>query len=152
MRASRPLLNPENQKSLVLSLFMNAIGIMEQYGGPTQMARTLKIAAKYFNSGVPSNAHDPVFLRTSAAKCLFFPFDEWFEEYMKLEDFNGAASSNRMTMKKRNTIMPKWPYRLKKKYGQAGAQEEFEELHESSCSGGERYVEWQLVKEHIAMP
>ena len=47
-----------------------------------------------------------------------------------------------MRMKKTHTIIGKWPLRLKLRFGQPGAQEEFDILLPSSHSGAERYVEW----------
>ncbi|UKZ69119.1 uncharacterized protein TrAtP1_010132 [Trichoderma atroviride] len=44
-----------------------------------------------------------------------------------------------------NTVVEKWPMRLKKKAGQPGAQEEFDLLF-GSGHGNERYVEWQTVE------
>lgn len=81
----------------------------------------------------------------SAAEHLFYPCDEWFAEYMELMDFAGAAAASQMTMKKTHSIVPKWPHRLTKRFGQSGAQKEFDELYESGFIG-ERYVEWQLAK------
>lgn len=46
---------------------------------------------------------------------------------------------------KENTIVEKWPMRLKKKAGQPGAQEEFDLLL-GTGHGNERYVEWQSVE------
>lgn len=45
-------------------------------------------------------------------------------------------------MRQRNAIVEAWPMRLKKKPGEKGADEEFQNLMASSSSGGERYVEW----------
>ena len=51
-----------------------------------------------------------------------------------------------MHAKKRHTIIERSPFALKLKYGQAGAQEEFDTLLESSqCRGGERYMEWKRL-------
>jgi hypothetical protein len=47
------------------------------------------------------------------------------------------------TMKEEHTITEKWPFRLKLRPGQAGAQEEFDRLVGGGVSGKERYVEWK---------
>lgn len=48
-----------------------------------------------------------------------------------------------LAIKERHTIIDKWPMRLKLRFGQAGAQEEFEVLQASSLTGCERYMEWK---------
>ena len=48
-------------------------------------------------------------------------------------------------MKVENTIIEKWPLRLKLSLPQPGVQEEFDTLQASGHSGGERYVEWKRV-------
>lgn len=45
--------------------------------------------------------------------------------------------------KENNTIVEKWPTRVKLQIGQQGAQEEFDVLLGSNFSGMERYVEWK---------
>jgi hypothetical protein len=44
-------------------------------------------------------------------------------------------------MKKKNTVIEKWPLRLKK----GATKEEFRILHSSGHVGSERYVEWKRV-------
>ena len=46
-------------------------------------------------------------------------------------------------MKTKNTVVEKWPFRLKLRSGQPGAQEELERLLRSGLSGKEVYVEWK---------
>jgi hypothetical protein len=50
-----------------------------------------------------------------------------------------------LMVKEQNTIIEKWPMRLKLSLPQAGAQEEFDILQASGHSGSERYVEWKRV-------
>ena len=45
-------------------------------------------------------------------------------------------------MRQRNAVVEAWPMRLKTKPGEKGADEEFQSLLASSCTGAERYVEW----------
>ena len=61
---------------------------------------------------------------------------------MKQERFTEIDQSHGMTMKKHHTVVEKWPLRLKFRYGQPGAQEEFDILLGSDHSGAKRYVEW----------
>lgn len=62
---------------------------------------------------------------------------------MQWRDFTGLGRQNGMIAKTKNTIIEKWPLRLKKRPGQVGATEEFETLLGSHHVGGERYVEWK---------
>ena len=50
-----------------------------------------------------------------------------------------------LMVKEENTIIEKWPMRLKLSMLQPGAQEEFDILQASDHSGNERYVEWKRV-------
>lgn len=57
----------------------------------------------------------------------------------EVADFLGAK------MKEKHTIIEKWPYRLKLRPGQPGAQDEFDRYMSAGLSGKERYLEWQRV-------
>ena len=50
-----------------------------------------------------------------------------------------------ITMKRENTIIEKWPFRLKLTSRQPGGKEEFRQLIGSRVSGKERYVEWKKI-------
>lgn len=63
--------------------------------------------------------------------------------YARDLNFTEAGNFHGMVMKKHHTIIEKWPIRLKKNAGQAGAQEEFKMLLQSAHRGSERYVEWK---------
>lgn len=52
-----------------------------------------------------------------------------------------------MEMKSKHSIIRKWPLALRLKYGQPGAQEEFDDHLESGHQGTERYVEWRAQSE-----
>jgi hypothetical protein len=62
---------------------------------------------------------------------------------MEVHDFRRAEQAFRMSMNKKNTIIPQWPTKLKLRPGQEGAQEEFDILAASAHAGVERYVEWK---------
>lgn len=47
--------------------------------------------------------------------------------------------------KDNHTIVEKWPFRLKLRPGQPGAQEEFDRALGGGVSGKERYIEWKRV-------
>ncbi len=61
-------------------------------------------------------------------------------KFVKAGEFLGAA------MKDKHTIIDKWPFRLKLRPGQPGAQEEFERMLGGGVSGKERYVEWKRTR------
>ena len=50
-----------------------------------------------------------------------------------------------LAIKDKHTIIEKWPYNLKLRPGQAGAQEEFDRALRGSPSSKERYMEWKRV-------
>jgi hypothetical protein len=50
-----------------------------------------------------------------------------------------------LMVKEENTIIEKWPMRLKLSMPRPGAQEEFDILQASDHTGNERYVEWKRV-------
>lgn len=60
-------------------------------------------------------------------------------KFLEAAQFIGAA------MKEKHTIIEKWPFRLKLRPGQPGAQEEFDRLLGGGVSGKERYVEWKRI-------
>lgn len=52
-------------------------------------------------------------------------------------------------MKAQHSIIEKWPFAMKLRYGEPGAQEEFETLFESGQTGAERFVEWKRVTPEV---
>ncbi len=145
LESVRPLLRPDSKYATVISLFMNAIGIMQQKNRLSVSIDTLLKASQFLPvNPMQLNPHDPKFLRMSASQDMLVPFDAWFKEYMEIAEFKEAAREFQMMMKSQNTIIQKWPYRLKKKLGETGAQDEFDKLLASSWTGAERYVEWRL--------
>jgi hypothetical protein len=65
---------------------------------------------------------------------------------MKIQRFEDAARDAGMMMKKRNTVVEPWPWKLKVKSSHSDAQEKFDLLLSSSSSGVERYVEWSKAR------
>ena len=64
---------------------------------------------------------------------------------MESHDFALMSKCFRMEIKMQNTIVDKWPTRLKKQFGDPGAKEEFDLALAASHTGAERYVEWRLT-------
>ena len=58
-------------------------------------------------------------------------------------EFREAGELLGAVVKVKHTIIDKWPYRLKLRPEQTGAQEEFDRCLSSGVSSKERYVEWR---------
>ena len=65
---------------------------------------------------------------------------------MKRMAFSEMEEALGVAMKDKHTVIEKWPYQLKLRPGQPGAQEEFNRLVGGDLSGNERYVEWRRTK------
>lgn len=146
-----PLLKSSPHATLI-TLFMNAVEITSRSLGldvDRQANESTVLEALKF-TGLPSpqslgqrrTPHDPAFSRLMAAKDLFRDYDALFTTYMRMENFEQVGREAGLAMKGENTIIPPWPLRLKKAYGEPGAQEEFDAMMEGGTEGGERYVEW----------
>lgn len=59
--------------------------------------------------------------------------------------FSEAADLMGAAMKDKHTIIDKWPYRLKLRPGQPGAQDEFGRLFTGGTSAKQRNVEWKRI-------
>jgi hypothetical protein len=64
---------------------------------------------------------------------------------MKNSRFSEVAQFMGAAMKEKHTVIEKWPFRLKLRPGQPGAQEEFDRLLGGGPTGKERYVEWKRI-------
>lgn len=64
-------------------------------------------------------------------------------EFKELEAESTTLLPGGILMKQTNTVVEKWPLRLKLRCGQPGAQSEFDVLEASGNIGHERYVEWK---------
>ncbi|KAK1240145.1 LOW QUALITY PROTEIN: hypothetical protein MKX08_007587 [Trichoderma sp. CBMAI-0020] len=143
-----PLLQKQstNPHATFIMLFMNAVG--ESLTPADQAAafrRSMPQAVKYLPRPVSrTDPYDPGYLKYMLAADLFRDNDGLFNKYMTKWRFEEGGKFINMAMKK-NTVVEKWPMRLKKKPGQLGAQEEFDLLF-GSGHGNERYVEWQTVE------
>ena len=85
------------------------------------------------------NVYDPDFVNVWGARTKFRDFDGLWKRYTKDCQLPEAGNARGMIMKKENTIVPKWPLRLK----QNATQAEFSRLQASGRTGCERYVEWR---------
>ena len=137
----------ENPHATLIALFMNAIYHAEKDLGDNYIKNSLPLAMKKVvqflpMKEIPINRTSAAMVRMGLAKDSFRDFDHLFTHYMKLTDFSKVSREANMTMRARNTVIDPWPLRFRKEYGEAGAQEAFDQLMSSSSSGNERYVEW----------
>ena len=63
--------------------------------------------------------------------------------YMGVCNFADIPQFANLTMKEQHTIVEKWPMTMKKKFGEQGAEEEFDTLLASLYTGAMRYAEWR---------
>jgi hypothetical protein len=64
-------------------------------------------------------------------------------KFQQLEQDSGRFADGGISMKEENTIIEKYPNKLKIPYDNPGWQEEFDFRRAASLSGDERYVEWR---------
>lgn len=145
-----PNINPH---AVLITLFLNACEIAERMMGDrmsgVEQKKQIDKIAQYIHFDTRDlmeammNPASPNMIKFMAAKDLVREYDKIWDFYTsKMVNFSASAYSAGLMMKEPNTVIEPWPMRLKKKAGEAGAEEEFKRLMESSCSGAERYVEW----------
>lgn len=138
----------ENPHATLIAHFMNAIHHAEANLGQEYIAKSfISVFRKVmkFVRVQPSDLQKKTgaaVVRNVQARDIFRDFDHLFGHYMRMEDFDKASREAGLRMKAANTVIDAWPLRLRKGYGEPGAQEAFDRLMESGSSGNERYVEW----------
>ncbi|KAF3387278.1 hypothetical protein F1880_000152 [Penicillium rolfsii] len=150
-----PLLqnNEQNPHATLITLFMNAVeetmttmNPEDGLQGLDPNSRASRDLLKYIPpKEKPRSIYDPSLIKFQHARELVAKYDHVFERFLEqfkvreTGDFVGAA------MKEKHSILEKWPYRLKLRPGQPGAQEEFDRRLRDGVSGKERYIEWKRV-------
>lgn len=142
----RPMLKTTNPKATIISLFKTAMTIVKtQHQDPKEEVLRRQQALRYLPlKGAPS-LFNPDVLRLNISMDIFAPIEDWFEEYKRLVDFERAMRETGLRMKSDNTIIPRWPYRLKTSSTHSVVQKDVEDLLASSLYGWELYIEWQLA-------
>ncbi|GIJ91024.1 hypothetical protein Asppvi_009989 [Aspergillus pseudoviridinutans] len=140
----------ENPHASLITLFMNAVDETltdeDRIQDLKPHSPTTKRVFKYLPpQGKPTSLYDPELIKFNLGRDLVRTYDHIFERYSKKLKFREAADLLGAAMKETHTIIDKWPYRLKSRPGQAGAQEEFDRCISGGMSGKERYVEWKRV-------
>ncbi|KAJ5798007.1 uncharacterized protein N7503_007303 [Penicillium pulvis] len=143
-----PLQNPH---ATLITLFMNAVDealtdqdkIRDMTPNSTSTKRLLKYLPP---KGRPTSRYDPGLIRFNLARDYVITYDHIFDRYLKAYMFTEAADVFGAKMKEKHTIIEKWPYRLKLRPGQPGAQDEFDRRLCTGLSGKERYLEWKRAQ------
>jgi hypothetical protein len=78
-------------------------------------------------------------IKLTVARTLLRDFDALFNDYAKQADFNTIGEKLGTQVKVKNTIVEKWPIRLK----EDASKEDFDIRLGSGHIGSERYVEWE---------
>lgn len=79
--------------------------------------------------------------RNSLTATVIFHISRFAKDF-KLDEL---AQVGGLEIKHKHTVIDKWPYRLRLRPGQPGAQEEFDMALRGSPSSKERYMEWKRV-------
>ncbi|KAL8831439.1 MAG: hypothetical protein Q9170_005288 [Blastenia crenularia] len=139
-----------NRHACLITLFLNACKITGMMMGNdrnelvarARQRQVFKYKRNTFDLRKVSDFRSPLMYRFLAGMSLVRDHDMIFQTYMDSCGFLPAADQAGLKMKKKNTVVEAWPMRLKKRPGENGAEDEFDRLTASSCSGAEHYVEW----------
>ncbi|KFY28454.1 hypothetical protein V493_02929 [Pseudogymnoascus sp. VKM F-4281 (FW-2241)] len=145
----KPLVNPH---ATLITLFMNAVDErmtnQDRVAGITPHSQETKRLLKYLpptDKGMMTNTVSPEVIKFSLARDLVGTYDHIFSRFTNGYKFSETAQYAGAAVKENNTVIDKWPFRLKLRPGQPGAQEEFDRLLSGGVSGKERYVEWKRI-------
>ncbi|KAH9225123.1 hypothetical protein K456DRAFT_1776129 [Colletotrichum gloeosporioides 23] len=125
-----PLVNPH---ATLITLFMNAVDEnateMERLTDMKADGLVMKRIYKYLSpSGRPLNYYDTTIFKVMAAQDCVPTYDQVFDRHAAKLMFSQIARLVGAAMKGSHTVIEKWPFRLKLRPGQTGAQEEFDRL------------------------
>ncbi|KAI8274115.1 hypothetical protein K4K60_010030 [Colletotrichum sp. SAR11_57] len=142
-----PLVNPH---ATLITLFMNAVDEnateMERLTDMKADGMVMKRIHKYLSlSGRPLNYYDTTIFKIMAARDCVPTYDHVFDWHAAKLMVSQSARLVGAAMKGSRTVIEKWPFRLKLRPGQTGAQEGFDRLLGGGVSSKERYVEWKRV-------
>jgi hypothetical protein len=88
------------------------------------------------------NTHSAELINFNNAHDLLLDNDPAFKRYMEAFHFEELGRTFGVEMKKKHTIINKWPMRLSRR----PTKREFEMLYWSGHQGSERYVEWWMAR------
>lgn len=148
-----PLLqSPEtNSHATLITLFMNAVEEIKHFDadgdtGLSSQDPNIKRVLEYLPASQMSlSPTSPLIFKVLTARDCVANHDNRFNRYVTKFGFAKAAEEAGAAMKKDNNVVEKWPFKLKLRHGQPGAQDEFDRLVCGGVSSKERYVEWRRV-------
>ncbi|KAJ6276567.1 hypothetical protein J3E71DRAFT_187021 [Bipolaris maydis] len=139
----------DNPDATIITCYLNAVMEMANMTGMADTMPDMDFLVQY----LPGSLDIVKVLRQGAdfykvwdSRTLALDAENYFQMYMKLQEFESAASRAGLMMKERNTIVEPWPLRLKLKPHEVGSQEEFDLLLSSCSSGIEHYTEWRRLR------
>ncbi|KAK1622699.1 hypothetical protein BDP81DRAFT_411093 [Colletotrichum phormii] len=94
----------------------------------------------------PLTHYDTTIFKIMAARDCILTYDHVFDRYAAKLMFSQSAQLVRAMIKENHTVIEKWPFRLKLRPRQTGAQEEFDRLLGGGVLSKERYVEWKRIE------
>lgn len=134
----------QNPHAVLITLFLNATEhALRALGGDYARVRqkhNMKRVAKFMDWN--QDISYPFYLKFMDACHVFRDYDMLFEKYLDMIGLEQVEDKQGMKMKEPNSVVESWPYRMKKRAVEKGAQAEFEAVLASFALGGGRYVEW----------
>ncbi|KAL8670788.1 MAG: hypothetical protein Q9168_004686 [Polycauliona sp. 1 TL-2023] len=150
LKTFAPLLKKRvlNPRAALVALFLNAceeaarvMDIQSNVGEPTsRMNRALEYLS--LDNGGMIAPNSPQMMTIATAMDLLKDYDRIFAWYMDRFKFDACSKHFGLQMRVQNSVVEAWPMRLKKKFGEEGAKEEFQDLLSSPFQEVERFVEW----------
>ncbi|KAI0410710.1 hypothetical protein F5X98DRAFT_368641 [Xylaria grammica] len=139
-----------NPHATLITSFINAVDEnltqQDRMANITPNSAETKTLLKYLHvKRAWASEYDPDLIKFQFGRDAVSRCDYVFDRHLKELRLKEWADLLGMAIKDDHTIIEKWPYRLKLRPGQPGAQAEFDRLLASGVSGKERYVEWRLV-------
>ncbi|APA07182.1 hypothetical protein SS1G_04092 [Sclerotinia sclerotiorum 1980 UF-70] len=138
----------QNPHATLIALFLNAVH--EYYDAHDHIGSIKAEIAQLNNymtldaatiSRIDQETYNPEVIKYLNARSAFRDFDRPFDKFQKHCRLNEIGPIVGLKIKSKNTVVEKWPLRLKP----GSAQEDFEILLASGHTGSERYVEWESL-------
>ncbi|KAL4906956.1 hypothetical protein BDW74DRAFT_176553 [Aspergillus multicolor] len=103
---------------------------------------------------VPTSNYDPDICRRVVAMRVIATWDHVWDRFVKKKQLSETGAFLNAKMKDQHTIVEKWPYQLKLRPGQPGANEEFDRRLSDGIPSKLRYVEWARIhpQDAISLP
>ncbi|KPM34923.1 hypothetical protein AK830_g11652 [Neonectria ditissima] len=140
----------ENPHATLITLFMNAVDeTLTDHDRMRDMTLNSQVTQRLLTFLPPSRRdipiNDPELIKFNLGREIVSTYDDIFNRYRDKLKFHEVAEYLGAAMKEEHTIIEKWPYRMKLRPGQPGAQEEFDRILSEGMTGKERYVEWKRI-------